>query len=68
MRKMKDLREMDRKSVLTQIENVQSTLMTEQHMQWVDASVNVIENALSIVNRNKASLAVGCRMKGNNIS
>ena len=51
--------------MLSQIENVQATLLAEQR---ADSRANVFENALNIVNRNKAALTVGCRMKGSNIS
>ena len=57
MKKMKDVREQERRAVLNQIENVQNTLLHETHY---DSKLNIIENALSIVDRNKQTLGVGC--------
>lgn len=58
MKKMKEIREMDRRAVLYQIQNVQKTLEADPSYE---SKTNIIENAINIVDRNKSSLAVGCQ-------
>lgn len=66
MRKMKEVREFDRKVVLHQIETIQRS--HEEHPSH-EGKTNVIENAINVVTRNKSSLAVGCmRKEGLNLS
>ncbi len=63
MNKMKEIREQDRKAVLTQIENIQWTLQDRYQ-----SNINIIENAINVVDQNKGSLAVGCSKKSKNLS
>jgi hypothetical protein len=60
VRKMKEVREQDRREVLSELENVQRTIQVDKTRE---SRANIIENALNIVDRHQGSLAVGCGKK-----
>ena len=59
VRKMREVREQDRRVVMSEIENVQKTLEVDNAPN--EARANIYENAINIVDRHKMKLAVGCR-------
>lgn len=59
VRKMREVREQDRRLVMSEIENVQKTLDTENAPN--ESRASIYENAINIVDRHKMKLSVGCR-------
>ncbi len=59
VKKMREVRELDRRVVMSEIENVQKTLDVDNAPN--EARANIYENAINIVDRHKMKLSVGCR-------
>lgn len=57
MKKMKEVKESDRRQVLTELENVQRSIPLDKS---VESRAHIIENAWNIVDRHKSTLAIGC--------
>ena len=57
MKKMKEVKESDRRQVLSELENVQRSIPIDKS---VESRANIIENAWNIVDRHKRTLAIGC--------
>ena len=57
MKKMKEVKESDRRQVLSELENVQRRIPLDKS---VESRASILENAWNIVDRHKNSLAIGC--------
>jgi hypothetical protein len=57
MKKMKEVKELDRRQVLSELENVQKSIPLDKS---VESRANIIENAWNIVDKHRQTLAIGC--------